>query len=242
MFVTLMYHLIDERIVHPMSVPLHSFREHLAVLNEMDVSLLTLADVNAALEDAYLPSGGVLITFDDGYRNSIDTALTVLEEARAPALISLCSAYLRPETRPPRTVHVSQEFSGVSEIKAWLDTGRDIAGHSYDHPRLTDLSDEEATAQVATDKRILEDTFARSIDTFVYPFGAVDKRVEQIVGRYYRNAFSDSAGCWPAPDCRLAMRRMRVRPEWTPLEFHNEIELALTSRSSDQARSFAGRS
>jgi peptidoglycan/xylan/chitin deacetylase (PgdA/CDA1 family) len=222
-----MYHLVHDHIVNPMSVSLRSFQMHLSILQEMGVTLLTLADVDAALDGTRRPMRGVLLTFDDGYSNSIHVVLPLLERYKVPAVIALCSAYLKVETRPVRTIHPSQDFASIDDIAMWLASGREIAGHSYTHPRLTSLPDDQIVFQVAQDKLILESTFSHSVDTFVYPFGAVNKRVEQIVAIYYRNAFSDSGGHWPSYGRRLAMRRMQVRPEWSPLEFRSHLEYSL---------------
>ncbi|APR75947.1 polysaccharide deacetylase family protein [Minicystis rosea] len=210
-----------------MSVPPRSFRDQLGVLEEMGITLLRLADVNRILDGAPAPARGVLVTFDDGYRNTVDTALPLLDERRVPAVVALCASYVRPETRPATTVHVSQDFADASEIEAWLATGRDIAGHSYGHPKLTALSEPEITREIAEDKMTLEHLFGRAIDTFVYPFGAADERVEQIVGRYYQNAFADARGSVPSRARRLAIRRTRVRPEWSAREFREHVEREL---------------
>jgi peptidoglycan/xylan/chitin deacetylase (PgdA/CDA1 family) len=227
MFLTLMYHLVDERIVDPMSVSEGAFRSQMAVLRDMHIRLLGLADVDHILDRAIVPARGVLVTLDDGYRNTVDTALPILDECDVPAVVSLCASYVRPETRPAKTVHISQDFAGVSDLKLWLASGRDIAGHTYSHPKLTELTEEQVVAEVAEDKLILEELFSRALTTFFYPFGAVDKNVERIVGRYYKNAFADGRGSWPTPARRLCMRRLRVRPEWSSEDFLKQVERSL---------------
>lgn len=59
--------------------------------------------------------------------------------------------------------------------------GFDIANHTFSHPNLTTLSEQDAYYQVAENKRVLEYIFKREIKGFCYPFGGADKRVRDIV-------------------------------------------------------------
>lgn len=224
MFLTLMYHLVDDEITSPMSIPVDSFKSQMIALQEMGVNFLNLKDVERILNGSQTIERGILITFDDGYTNTIEVALPILEEFNIPALMSICGSYINVETRPTHTIHASQNFATVDQIKLWLSSGRDIAGHTYSHHKLTKLSYEEAEYEIALDKKVIETNLNTNIDTFVYPFGSNNSAVREIVGKYYNKAFAVDFGNWPNSNNKLAIRRLEVRPSWTIQEFCNEIE------------------
>lgn len=227
MFVTLMYHVVSDARRDPMVVSRAAFGAQLSVLEALGARPLRLEEASAILDGAPSPTRSVLLSFDDGYRNAVTTVLPMLRAHGAPALLSLCSTYLDPRTRPRTSVHVSNDFASPRDIERWLGAGHGIAGHTLTHPKLTELGEDEIEAEVALDHQSLEQTFGRALDTFVYPFGAFDAKVEAIVGRHYRNAFSDGSGSWPSPHRRLAIRRTQVRPEWSLEDFRRRLELEL---------------
>jgi peptidoglycan/xylan/chitin deacetylase (PgdA/CDA1 family) len=184
MFLTLMYHLVDDSIKSPMSISKDNFCEHMQVLKDLNVTLLRLQDVNNILEGEPAPKKPLLITFDDGYKNTVDTVLPILEKHQIPAVVSLCGSYVHSKVSIERTIHASQDFASVTDIKKWISSGRDIAGHTYSHPKLTSLKESEIEIEITLDKEMLEDTFNRNLDTFFYPFGSVNDIVKQIVRKH----------------------------------------------------------
>ena len=227
MFTTLMYHLVDDAIATPMSVPSRKFTSQMKWLAGSGVTLLTQTDVNAILDRTQLPPAkGVFLTFDDGYRNTITDVMPVLDRYGIPASIAVCSSYLLPRFSPLKTVHHSQDFASAPELMAWLAGGRAVAGHTYDHPYLTKLSAADLRLQIAADKMLLEDILEIELDTFLYPFGAVDGAVAAMAAEYYPTAFSIFDGAPPSPDNRHRITRLFVDPNWSQPDF----ETAVTAR------------
>ncbi len=239
MFVPLMYHLVDARIDHPMSVPEDAFSRQLDWLVASGIPVLTLPEALSVLAGSpATPYGdgpraaGVLLTFDDGYRNTVTTVRTMLDERGVRALMAVCGSYLDPATTPEDLPHASHEFATTAEVRDWLAAGHDIAGHSYSHPRLTTLAREDLEAEIDLDLRVIEDTTGHRPDTFCYPFGKADPAVRDVVGRRYRHAFVTDGGSWPDPAHPLALRRLEVRPAWDLDTFRTEVRAALTAATA----------
>ena len=152
--------------------------------------------------------------------------MPVLDRFGIPASIAVCSSYLLPRFSPLKTVHHSQDFATAPELMAWLAGGRAIAGHTYDHPYLTRLSGADLRLQIAADKMLLEDILEIELDTFLYPFGAVDDAVAAMAAEYYPTAFSIFDGAPPSPDNRHRITRLFVDPNWSQPDF----ETAVTAR------------
>lgn len=227
-FLTLMYHLVDRDVSSEWSVPQESFVAQMHALCEMDVNFLNLRDVSRILDGRMTVNRGVLVTFDDGYRNTVGTVLPILEAYGIPATVSLCSSYLFPG-RPKETPHVSQDFAYANDIYTWLATGRDIAGHTYDHPDLSGLSDCDAEWQIAGDQKILEKTFNRPLDAFFYPFGLSTPSVRRITAKYYGYAFGIEDGEIPSAQSRYNIKRQGVYPRWSIDEFRGQVSGGLAA-------------
>jgi peptidoglycan/xylan/chitin deacetylase (PgdA/CDA1 family) len=81
------YHRIAD-VAHPLglAVSRRRFAEQIEVLART-VRPMRLSDAARALTERSLPSRGVVVTFDDGYRDTLDEALPLLERAGIPATV-----------------------------------------------------------------------------------------------------------------------------------------------------------
>ena len=84
--VVLMYHRVAEIKVDPwdLSVSPTHFREHVDYLQSRG-DVWPLVDYARALRQGALPKQAIVITFDDGYADNVETAAPILEEAGLPA-------------------------------------------------------------------------------------------------------------------------------------------------------------
>ncbi|GAA1951026.1 polysaccharide deacetylase family protein [Kitasatospora viridis] len=250
MFVTLMYHLVDDRISHPMSVPQDRFERQITWLAASGARLLTADQADGLLDtpvpdssspdtplpDTPLPdtlecgrgssSDAVFVTFDDGYLNTVDTALPVLRHHGVPAMMAVCGSYLDAATMPAETPHASDVFARARDVQRWLDCGYDIAAHGYRHRKLTDLPEDDLRAEVGLDHAAITAAFGFAPRSFCYPFGSSNRAVRSVVGEYYRTAYSTDGGHWPGTGPRLTVRRLQVRPEWSVVDFANALAAA----------------
>ena len=59
--------------------------------------------------------------------------------------------------------------------------GHEIAVHTYTHPHLTHLSDEEVMVELIRDIQIIEQTFHQKPVGMAYPYGSYDDRIVKLV-------------------------------------------------------------
>lgn len=108
-----------------------------------------------------------------------------------------------------------------AELQAWHAAGMTVGGHTRTHPQLSALTNEELSAEIADDKRDLEQRLDEPIETFAYPYGTgadFDRRCEQAAqAAGYRCAFANRAGNARWAPTPYAIPRCLVR-DWTSAE------------------------
>lgn len=173
----------------------------------------------------------VLITFDDGYEDNLLFAAPALTEARAPALLFIATGFLNrlsgdlwsygDATKAGRFLTAAQ----VSEIAAM---GVAIGSHTVSHPRMTLHGDDALVAELSASRRVLETLTNRPVDSFAYPEGDVDARVEALVRRSgYSTAFTTETGPVGQGANPLRLRRTEVSASDSRLIFALKMRGAL---------------
>ena len=226
MFVTLMYHIVDDAIADSIAVGREAFAEQMHLLHVEGYYALTIAEA-AAIAQGILtaPPRAVLITFDDGYRDNVEHALPILAEHSLRATLFVISAYIGQRNRwNPKACYDTWHLDWDG-LRTWLAAGGDIGGHSHAHLCMTRLDADELRAAVTVNKAVLEDGLGRELVGFSYPYGVYNAQVKRAVQVHYALAFTDTAGVWSPTADRYAINRIGVRPEWTLQEFRKRIEV-----------------
>ncbi len=159
-------------------------------------------------------SPGVLLTFDDGFRNHHDVVLPLLVQYQAPAVFFVATQHMRdprdwlPSVRAqvakvwstvsavPRSI-AADLYDGLSadRLRGCVDSGLvTIGSHSVSHPLLTACDDHRLRYELEESKRSLEEVIDRPVDLFAYPTGDYDARVVDATrAAGYRAAFAEDS-------------------------------------------------
>ncbi len=173
----LTYHSID-REGGPTSVAPEIFERQMARLKSAGYESIPLRQ----LSDLGEVRRKVVLTFDDGYENLRTEAFPVLKRYGLTGTVFVASDYVggknKWETEPgvPRLKHLSWEQIG--ELNAY---GIEIGAHTCSHPDLTKLGHKEAQAEIEDNKRRIEEFVGREVESFCYPYGAVNDSVRNLV-------------------------------------------------------------
>jgi peptidoglycan/xylan/chitin deacetylase (PgdA/CDA1 family) len=134
--------------------------------------VVPLAELHRILQArATPPLRTVAITFDDTYRDNLFAA-RVLAEHHLPATFFIPTQYVG-------TDHVFEWDLGLKPMPnlTWDDVkeiqrlGHEIGSHTVSHADLGQLDCEDARRELSESKQRLEDTLARPVRFFAYPFG-----------------------------------------------------------------------
>lgn len=184
----LMYHLIMNKN-HNMCVSEENFRNQINWLINNEYEFCLVNDLSDELINSQNDKK-IMITFDDGYKNTVTCAMDILNEFGVNALMSVCSSYLFSNLNIDKAMHLSNDFATIKQIEKWIESGNEIAAHSFSHANLANIDIDICKEEIVLDKILLEKTFHVPIDSFVYPYGSYNECVEKIVKNNYSFAFT----------------------------------------------------
>lgn len=110
----------------------------------------------------------VALTFDDGPGVETERLLQVLAEKHVPATFFLVGRNV--EARP-------------AVARAAAEAGHLLANHTWDHPQLTTLDDEEVRRELERTQEVITNATGQTPDVLRPPYGDVDDRVRSIATR-----------------------------------------------------------
>lgn len=156
-----------------------------------------------ALGDSAPMGRYAFLTFDDGYEDNYTNALPLLRQYGftawifvLPPLVERQAALSWPEVADDAAAYpeVMRSLSWKM-IEEMAEAGFEIGSHGLRHPHLPQLGDDELTEELWQSRTEIKDRLGRC-DSFAYPFGEWDDRVEAAAARAgYSFAFtSPSAG------------------------------------------------
>ena len=120
----------------------------------------------------------VAITFDDGYVDTLEQALPVLNTFGFTATCYFVSGRLGHHNDwDAATLKVNKPLMNAEQMKAWQVAGMEVGAHTQTHPRLKLCSDDELKKELEGCKADLEALAGSPVTQFCYPYGDFDARV-----------------------------------------------------------------
>ncbi len=211
----LMYHKISELppLVHPplrgLYVSPKVFRKQ---VNELSSAGFHTVGIDAALS-TQPHQREVAFTFDDGFESVLLNALPPLTSAGFTSINYLVADLLgKTNLWDAAFPETPQRLMDAAQVRDWLAAGQKIGAHTLTHPKLTQLSDDEARREISDSRKKLEDLFGIEVTDFCYPYGDHDERITALVAEAgYRTACSMKHGLHRVEDQPLRIRRMLAR-------------------------------
>jgi peptidoglycan/xylan/chitin deacetylase (PgdA/CDA1 family) len=114
----------------------------------------------------------VALTFDDAFHELLEHAFPVLERLGLRTTVYVPTAYIGQTSRWLADLgEGARPLLSASEMRSLPATLVEFGSHSHTHPALDVVSTASARAEISGSKRLLEETLARPVTTFAYPFG-----------------------------------------------------------------------
>lgn len=204
----LMYHMIGDIKDNDAVLAESHLREQMQYLKDHDyhpISLEQLYDYVA--HDKPVPVRPVVLTFDDGYKDTYTIVMPMMKEYGFKAVVFIPTYDADQGTRLT-----------WQEIKAMKDSGMEIASHSYHHERLSSKSTADMENEIAMSQKELKDQLGITNEFFCYPYGREHPEVETAMKKAgIKMAFTMNPGWAKYGDDPFAINRIWIG---------NSVELA----------------
>lgn len=197
-----MYHTIaptDEKKFNTISPDM--FEKQIAFLKKQNYRVLSLQEYVQGLSTGKkFPRNSVVITFDDGYRDTFTTAYPVLKKYQFPATVFVISDLVN-----------DPKFLTAQQVKILDQEGWTIGNHSKSHEYLPLLSFPVLQEQLVKSKETLEKIVGHRIEYFSYPCGGYSQAVvATLQAAGYKAAVTTNRGVKSVPLDFFALKRIRV--------------------------------
>lgn len=176
--VVLYFHHVTPEVRHYTALTPGDFRRGLETVLEHLGPAIEPATVRPGFTPPEHPC--VLITFDDGYLDTLELAMPALAEFDVRVLLFCVTSELdRAGTLtaaartalPPRQRYLT--WREAAELAA---AGHVLAAHTHTHPKLTELDDEGASREVDRSLTAVAEHAGRPAYAFAYPYGLIPGR------------------------------------------------------------------
>jgi peptidoglycan/xylan/chitin deacetylase (PgdA/CDA1 family) len=207
-----MYHGVEQRS-GPLFVEPRLFAEHVAVIADSGLPVLTVGEVGELLRDGRLPARAVALTFDDGFASVVEHAAPLLLERDLRATVFCVAGRLGGandwSTNPPGTPRVP--LASPADLAHLAATGFEIGGHGMEHAPLDTDDPDEIRREVPEARTALEDAVGVPVASFAYPYGArPTPAARHAVAETYRTACTTRIGRVEEGADPLALQRVDV--------------------------------
>jgi len=119
--------------------------------------------VEAIVYGAPLPPRPIVITFDDGNRDTYDTAFPIMREYGYTGVLYIIGKYMG-----------APFYMDKTEILEMVGSGWEIGSHGMTHQDLLLLEEEGQQYELRESRRFLKDELGVTILSFSYPYGSMD--------------------------------------------------------------------
>jgi peptidoglycan/xylan/chitin deacetylase (PgdA/CDA1 family) len=179
-------------------VPERQFRDQLGLLDRWGFTPITFNDYRLILEGELIsPRKPIILTFDDGYKNTYDVAVPILQEFGMCAVLFVLGDRGVKTNRWDAGLNLPQvELMNDQNILELHQMGFEIGSHSLTHTRLTALPKESAWHEISRSRMLLEITLNAPVLTFAYPYGLLNQTLKDMVAAA---GFRQACSAWSGP-------------------------------------------
>ena len=202
------------------------FKKHLQYLKDKNYTVITFKDLdkigwrNRFEKDRKY----IILTFDDGYKDNYDLAFPILKEFNFKATIFLMGSLTYNEWDVKAGGEKEFPLMSVEMIKEMQDYGIEFGAHTFNHPKINTLSNEEIEHQIVDVKKPLEEKIGKEIITFAYPYGILNDYAKEMAKKAdYTFALATDSGSVCLSDDLYQIRRIAIFPNTNLFSFKRKV-------------------
>jgi len=157
--------------------------------------------VNALIGHSGVPNKSIVVISDDGYGDFYTYAYPILQKYHIVANLAVITGLVG-----------GSDYVTWGQIEEMAHSGLvNMTNHTWSHYAINHGSMDKIQYEIATAKQQLKDHTGQAIDTFVYPYGAVNSlAVSGLQSEGVKGAFSEIPGHWQCDSFIMALHRTRI--------------------------------
>jgi peptidoglycan/xylan/chitin deacetylase (PgdA/CDA1 family) len=172
------YHAIAslEEDPNKVSTSPERFESHMLTLRRTNLQGVSVHELLRA-RSAGKSKGLIGITFDDGYKDFLQTALPILDKYGFSATLFVVADMLGKENdwvhwyRPRPKLKLLE----AADLRVIAERGVEIGSHGMSHPKLPELDRESLEREVSDSRQLLGEVLGEDVEGFAYPYGILDE-------------------------------------------------------------------
>jgi peptidoglycan/xylan/chitin deacetylase (PgdA/CDA1 family) len=219
-----MYHKIPQQEInsqHKIFVTAENFEKHLQFYKKKGFTTLTFSELalyrKALVSFKYFPKKPLVLTFDDGYRDNLETASPLLRKYGFKAqLFLLADNKINSNVWDASGDEPAHEIMSQDERQKWKTSAYEIGSHGFRHQKITEFSLEEAQKELTQSKISLEDEFKIPVTSFAFTYGTTRPEGAELAQRAgYDYALNTDTGGMLMEEEPYSIFRVNIFPNET---------------------------
>ncbi len=200
-----LYHYVeyvkDDPGRQKLTTPPHILTAQIETLKNAGYTFITPDDLMNDLNgNIILPEKIIIFTFDDGYMDFYTNVFPILKRENVKAIEYIVPDFL---DRPNYMFTFQVKELAKSPLV-------EIGAHTMNHAWLKGIPKEAAKHEISESRKALQDMVALPVNSFAYPYGALDQQAINIVREAgFTNAVSTIPGIMQAMQNRFFLYRLR---------------------------------
>jgi peptidoglycan/xylan/chitin deacetylase (PgdA/CDA1 family) len=175
-----------------------------------------------------IPAKSVIISFDDGYADTFDNAVPILEADHLTGMFGIITGLVA--TKP------TSNYANWQQIISARSAGMAIVSHSYSHPDFAALSASDQNFNIAKSTVDLTGELGMPPIYFIYPYGKYNSITEQTLKNHgYVMSFTTAYGFVKPGENLLELPRVRVHGTESLQTFMCDVAYVCTRQSAASA-------
>jgi peptidoglycan/xylan/chitin deacetylase (PgdA/CDA1 family) len=207
------------------------FERHLDAIVARGLHCMTVSDYMDARNAGTVPDNALVITFDDGYLDFVETCVPLLTARNLPSTMYITTGWMSDTSS--HQAGPSDPMMAFAQLADLESANVEIGAHSHAHLQMDTLSAQHSYDELTRSKFLLEDKLGHSIRSFAYPHGYNSRRIrKQVLQAGYDSATAVRNALSPIEDNPLRLARLMLMSDTTVSDVEHWLDRQLAPVAS----------